>query len=91
MLFDLNGSKYMVKFKRQQTTTFAYLFKYINETIKFFPMNLAASLCNPKDRFVKSTGRKLALARLLKETQELNLSREDRVKIWEIYFKEHKK
>jgi hypothetical protein len=54
-------------------------------------MNLAASLCNPKDRFVKSTGRKLALARLLKETQELNLSREDRVKIWEIYFKEHKK
>ncbi len=53
------------------------------------------------DRFVKSTGRKVALANLLKRmvepdagetTPAFNLSKEDREKIiWDSYFRSHKK
>lgn len=91
MLFDLNGNKYKVKFYRNDRTTFAELQQYINELNTFMNINLVAALCNPKDRFKKSTGRKIAFARLLKETQELNLSREQKTRLWEIYFMEHKK
>lgn len=91
MIFDLNGNKYKVSFYRIKTTTFAKLYKWIEELKTYMEINLCAALCNPKDRFEKSKGRKIALARLLSETKELSLSKEDRAKIWEIYFKEHKK
>lgn len=99
MIFDLNGSKYMVKFFRStnkvtkefKPTTFAKLYKFVNELNTWMEINLTAALCNPKDNYSKSKGRKLALHRLLSETQELDLSKENRTRIWEIYFKEHRK
>ena len=42
------------------------------------------SLCSPKDNFDRNTGRKLALARALKE---LELSKEERLSVWMLYFK----
>jgi hypothetical protein len=91
MLFDLNGNKYKVKFYRIQTSTFAALEQWIPSLNTYMAINICASLCNPKDKFVKSTGRKVALARVLHETPELQLTKEDRARIWETYFKEHKK
>lgn len=46
------------------------------------------AICHEHDRFVKSTGRKLALARVLKL---LNLDRDDRKLVWDTYFEKVKK
>lgn len=43
---------------------------------------LASSVCNPKDNFNKDAGRKLSLARALKDA---SLSKEERTEIWEAY------
>lgn len=96
MLFDLNGYRYMVKFKRYGTTTIAELYTIWNNNIDYNYTNLyTEAKCNPKDRFEKSKGRKVALAKLLdKLTVNLvgvEVTKEDRTRIWEIYFKEHKK
>lgn len=51
------------------------------------PLELLASetaVCNPKDRFAKSIGRKTALKKALKQA---NFTREERKKIWGAYFK----
>lgn len=38
--------------------------------------------CNPSDHFCKESGRKLSLARALKQA---NIPKEERKKVWEIY------
>jgi hypothetical protein len=103
MLFDLNGNKFMVKFSRAGTTTFAELWMYRNITLDYDCLNiLGIAECSPKDIFEKSKGRKVALAKLFIQMNEfykeepaeywsLGNNKEDRAKIWEIYFKEHKK
>lgn len=91
MLFDLDGKQFKVSFYRIGTTTFAKLCQFASEINSWFEVNTCAALCNPKDRFEKKIGRKIALSRILHETEELHLSKEDRAAIWEIYFKEHKK
>src|SRR6185369_3540961 len=101
MLFELNGAKFMVKFSRVGTNTFAELWQE-KPDIGFDCLNIMGiSYCNPKDRFEKSKGRKIALKKLLNEMNVfaieddrlnyLNNSREQRAEIWKIYFKEHKK
>lgn len=95
MLFDLNGNTYRMAFSRAGNTTRAIL--SIKDGDIFQDLHHADSICSEKDRFEKSKGRKVALARLLNDL-DMNygilikpLSKEDRTKIWEIYFKEHKK
>lgn len=100
MLFDLNGNTYQVKFFRNNLllvssrATIAELWIKDGDGQSIMLLS-AESYCNPKDRFEKSKGRKIALAKLLKDAGKkavfLRLSKEDRAKIWEIYFKEHKK
>jgi hypothetical protein len=100
MLFDLNGNTYQVKFARDnrlpKPTTTAELF--IKDGNEFKSLNIKGhAFCNPKDKFEKSKGRKIALASLLrthlfKHGETLfSATKEDKTKIWEIYFKEHKK
>jgi hypothetical protein len=101
MLFDLNGSKFMVKFSRINAKTFAELWQY-DEILKFWDclniMGIAER--SMKDRFEKSKGRKIALKKLFQRmnvfafednNSVLSNTKEQRTKIWEIYFKEHKK
>ncbi len=45
---------------------------------------MAYSLCAPGDTFCKDTGRKLSLARAMKNA---NLAKEERTVIWELYRK----
>jgi hypothetical protein len=45
-------------------------------------ISTGVSFCSHKDNFCRETGRKLSLARALKNT---NLSKEERTVIWEIY------
>jgi hypothetical protein len=97
MLFDLNGEEFQVKFSRTGTITHAELLAKSNNEFSYTGIS-GISYCNPKDRFEKSKGRKIALAKLLNAMLEyepqlgvLNLGKEQRTKIWEIYFKEHKK
>lgn len=97
MLFDLNGNTYQVKFFRANPSTVAELWIKDGENFQYLYLS-GESHCNPKDRFEKSKGRKIALANLLKELSRKainytgnEITKEDRAKIWEIYFKEHKK
>ena len=98
MLFDLNGNTYQVRFFRRnlddKRITIADLLIKDSEEFTHLLVN-GMSICSPKDRFEKSKGRKVALAKLIKLlTVRLigyELTKEDRACIWEIYFKEHKK
>jgi hypothetical protein len=105
MFLELNHSRlgkqtYGVKFTRNGTTTRAELVR-VDEIIGLdFTGLVGISSLYYKDRFVKSTGRKVALANLIERMQqvsagdtepEFTLTKEDRAKIWEAYFKSHKK
>lgn len=99
MYFELNGKTYRVKFYRSNTFTFAELWTIENGELDF-PGLMGIAKLNPKDRFVKKIGRKVALASLLNRMEQVSagntepefiLSYEDRKNIWEIYFKTHKK
>lgn len=95
MFFELNGKTYRVKFHRVGTTTLAELFAV--ETTGFVHLGIiGTAYLHKNDRFVKSIGRKVALASLLagisdEEYGLFPLSREDRRMIWEKYFETHKK
>lgn len=99
MFFELNGKTYCVKFSRTGTTTFANLVLVDEWGLNFLGYVGIASLFH-MDRFVKSIGRKVALANLLKRMGEpdageteppFNLSKEDRARIWAAYFERHSK
>ena len=101
MLFDLNGNKFMVKFSRLAVHTFAELWQEKSD-LRFDCLNIVGiAECSKKDIFQKSKGRKVALKKLFDEMNTfaieddrlnyLNNNKEDRTRIWEIYFKEHKK
>ena len=105
MFLELNHSKlgkrtYGVKFSRNGTSTRAELIRVDNLT-GLDPTGLVGDAhLHYKDRFVKSTGRKVALTNLIIRMQEVSagdtepefvLTKEDRAKIWETYFKYHKK
>jgi len=100
MLFDLNGNTYQVKFSRTMNsdspkplTIADLLIKDGDEFVHLFINGLAK--CNPKDKFEKSKGRKMALRNLISKLTpsrfKYELTKEDKTMIWEIYFKEHKK
>jgi hypothetical protein len=93
MLFDLNGEKFKVSFYRNNNNRRMTIAEMENLSIPSRYHVLGLSFCNPKDRFEKSKGRKIALTKLLIAMTEYNYSvtKEDRARIWEIYFKEHKK
>jgi hypothetical protein len=99
MFFDIDGKRYGVKFSRNGTTTYAELVK-VQEWGLDYPGLVGIATLHPRDRFVKKTGRKVALAGLLYRMNEVsagdtepefNLTKEDRAKIWEEYFRSHKK
>ena len=46
------------------------------------PIAFEEAICSPRDKFVKDTGRKISLARLLKA---MGLSREQRRDVWNQY------
>jgi len=56
--------------------TFCFIENNENKTF------VGAAFCNPKDNFCRATGRKLSLARAMKNAQ---LPKEARTVIWEIY------
>ncbi len=100
MFFEIDGKTYRVKFSRTDTTTYANLIR-VEPDAGLVETNIVgiASLYH-KDKFVKSTGRKIALAHLLERMNEISagdtepeftLTREDRANIWAEYFKTHKK
>ncbi len=100
MFFELNGTTYGVKFRRADTTTIAELISIHPEHGIDYTNLVGIARLNPKDRFVKSTGRKIALTNLLNRMEEISagdtepeftLSKEDRRKIWNRYFETHKK
>lgn len=101
MLFALNGSKLGVKFYRNGTTTTAELIHFDESFNDYMITNIKGiSYCNPKDRFEKSKGRKIALAKLLKKMNEFategsyekyGTDKEQRAEIWNIYFSQHNK
>lgn len=90
---------YSIKFSRNGTTTYAEL--WVVEEWGLDPTGLLgiANLYY-KDNFVKSKGRKAALARLLVRMNEVSagedvpvfsLTKEDREKIWAKYFETHRR
>ncbi len=100
MFFELNNTTYGVKFTREGTTTLATLYKVL-ETGELVETNVVGkAILYYKDKFEKAKGRKIALADLLwqvrvpdEESEILpeGLTKEDRAKIWEIYFETHKR
>lgn len=99
MFFEIGGKTFRVKFLRVGRTYMAELQLVTKEGIistKF----VGTARCDSRDKFVKSTGRKIALADLLWQISPVDqeseilpegLSKEDREKIWAEYFKNHKK
>jgi len=99
MFFDLNGKTYSVRFSRLNTTTLASLSVVKeNGTLVETGIQGTATLYHT-DRFEKSKGRKVALADLLWQVERPDdegvipegLSKEDKTKIWDEYFKNHRK
>lgn len=99
MFFELNGKTYGVKFHREGTTTLASLF-VVGEGGELTATTVQGiAVLHHNDRFEKSKGRKVALADLLYDISipdeegpvPQGLTKEDRAKIWEEYFKKHNK
>lgn len=96
MKFELNNELYEIQFSRADTSTIAELAKYDPQSGTFIETNLiGVANLNPKDRMVKSIGRKVALSKLLKRMGEISagniepefsLSKEDKTNIWKAYF-----
>lgn len=99
MLVELSNQLYQIKFERRQNEYRAFLFKAKNvdggqDRPQFtYAGFVGSSYCHPNDQFRRATGRKLALARLIELMSGgyLELDKEDRRKIWNIYFETHKK
>lgn len=100
MLFTLNNELLAVKFSRNGTRTRAELCRFDNDAGILIQTNIVGeSFPHKGDRFTKSKGRKYALRNLFKRMNELSagydeleypVSKEDRTKIWEIYFQSHR-
>ena len=58
------------------------------EKPQYHPLHVSIAICNKCDNFSKSMGRKVALAKLLKERGE---PRDFRVAVWDEYFKHTKR
>lgn len=99
MFVEINGKTYLVKFRREGTTTFALLFRVEKDEGLVPLMGVGVASLYFKDRFEKAKGRKVALADLLwkysipdseGEIPE-GIDKETREKIWIEYFKQFKK
>ena len=81
MTITVNDQEYRVRFRHEVK-------KFVNEhrlvccTINDGEEEYA--LCNPKDQFCKATGRKIALARALKN---MNFDKPSRRQFWAEYFR----
>lgn len=103
MKFNINGQEYRVRFSysdgnhtgglalqnvhNKHITTTAVIQAKTGDT---WP-TLTQGSCkrNPIDPFSKSKGRKAALQRAIQKIPVGLISKEDRVKIWDAYFKQH--
>jgi len=79
---DINGNKYRVTFSHQTDSEGRYTQCFIKDNDETTVYEGVAE-CNPNDNYVKSKGRKIALARAL---QTMNLDREVRENVWNKYF-----
>lgn len=101
MKFRVNDTDYMVKFSRINHNTFAELWELKDAVEDYVCLNiLAIAELGKKDKFVKSTGRKVALAKLFKlmnhfahaeSNPKLAVTKEQRTAIWNLYFEMHRK
>ncbi len=102
MIFELNDTKFMVKFSHSNPCTYAELCQYKDDLGDYDCLNIVGiAECSKRDNFSKVKGRKIALAKLFKEMNihsidytkpELSNTKDDRRKIWvDIYFNECKK
>lgn len=94
MYFELNGKTYRVSFSRIGKRTFARLLEVTPDgLVDRFPLGTSAP--HYTDKFEKSRGRKIALADLIWQTwgteEGYEISKEDRAKIWKVYFEKHNK
>jgi hypothetical protein len=86
--FEFAGNKYALQFKYETELekerglfrrTYCTLFKYVES--QWLPSVIEGeALCVPEDRYVKETGRKLALTRALS-----SVSKEFRTAAWQAY------
>jgi len=102
MIIEIENQVYIIKFQRTGENTYAWLFRIDNGDFKF-PSNtglVGIAKCSKKDQYKKSTGRKVALTKLFKRMNEIsagdtkpefNLTKEERQRLWNIYFETHKK
>jgi len=96
MFFELNGKTYGVKFSRTGTRTFAEWVEVEEDGINHTGI-FGVSSVHHTDKFVRKVGRVVALTNLLKTLSnpdtdyDMVLQKEDRKKIWETYFKSHRK
>lgn len=103
MFFEINNTLYAVKFRRSGTATEAELCNVAvgEKRMELDETNIKGiAYCNPKDRFEKSKGRKVALAKLLNQMHQFfvegshpdfNMTKDIREQIWASYFVNHKK
>jgi len=100
MIIVLENVKYAVQFNRRNngtagelfhepgTTTHAELYKVLDGNSLEYLNAHASAYLHPNDRFSKSKGRKIALAKLLKI---MGLNKEQRTFVWQVYFEKHNK
>lgn len=96
MFFELEGVTYKIKFFRIGTNTYADLYRVDEKMGLVYTELQGYAYLHPKDRFVKSSGRKVALTRLLYLWKLLSskynlpaLTKEAREYIWAMYFMKH--
>jgi len=95
MNITLSGEPYRIKFGYSTIkgelyntrSTYAELYKVNKDgTLSVVDSMIGFVSCDNRDRFVKETGRKMALKDLLEViTDKFNLTREDRGEIWNKY------
>lgn len=93
MLINLNDLDFQVRFSRNNPYSYAELWR--KDEYAFMCTNIIGKAeCSEKDRFEKSKGRKVALAKLIQEMIEsgdFTMTKKVRTDIWNKYFEGHKK
>jgi hypothetical protein len=98
MFFSVNNQTYSVKFMLEGKSTIATLYKVDGDNGLLMTGIFGTATLYYLDKFDKKKGRKEALADLLINMELIfntignyKFSKEDRTKIWEEYFRNHKK
>lgn len=78
--FQYNNTQYTIEWKYVENATYCSLL-CDNEIVTF-----SQAFMNPCDKFVKETGRKVSLTRLLKNLPDDLNDKQFRTYVWDVYF-----